>query len=53
MIRKTIIAVTVIVLAFALLNCASGKYIQDTYSKGGYPSWHPTHKKTFNVQSTN
>jgi transposase len=42
--NRTIKIIGIIVLTLVLLNCISNREIQETYSGGGYPSYHPTHK---------
>ena len=43
--KRKIQIVIMLTLILTLLNCVSNRYVQETYSKGGYPSHHPTHKK--------
>ena len=44
---KKVIKITILLtLLLVLVGCVSGREVQETYSKGGYPSYHPTHKKT-------
>jgi len=43
--KKMIKIITLLMLLLVLLNCISSREIQETYSKGGYPSYHPTHNK--------
>jgi hypothetical protein len=43
--RKTIQAIVILTLTLTLLNCITSREVQDAYSEGAYPSWHPTHKK--------
>jgi hypothetical protein len=42
--NRTIKIIGIIVLTLVLLNCISNREIQETYSGGGYPPYHPTHK---------
>ena len=43
--KRKIQIVLMLTIILTLLNCVSNRYVQETYSKGGYPSYHPTHKK--------
>jgi len=44
--KKVVKIIILLTLLLVLLNCVSSREIQETYSKGGYPSYHPTHKKS-------
>jgi hypothetical protein len=44
--KKIVKIITLLMLLLILLNCISSREIQETYSKGGYPSYHPTHNKS-------
>lgn len=44
--KKIVKIITLLMLLLILLNCISSREVQETYSKGGYPSYHPTHTKS-------